>query len=148
MNFLDKMITSIAPVHGEKRLKARLRIQAGEKLDYANYGASKVKKTMVGWVTKLLSPDKDTGGNRKELVPRARDLTMGGSSIALGALRKIRTNVAGSGLIMKATVDQEYLGLKDGEKRALEKREAARRAAMKRADYKKEALGRDADYNK
>lgn len=121
MNFLDKMITSIDPIKGEKRLKARLRIQAGEKLSYANYGASKVKKTMVGWVTKLLSPDKDTGGNRGTLVPRARDLTMGGSSIALGALRKIRTNVAGSGLIMKATVDQEYLGLKDGEKRALEK---------------------------
>ena len=120
MNLLDRMIASVDPVRGEQRLKARLRIQVGEKLSYANHGASKTKKTMVGWLTKALSGDKDTGGNRGTLVPRSRDLTMGGSSIALGALKKLRTNVVGSGLILKSTLDQDFLGLNDDDKRILE----------------------------
>lgn len=87
---------------------------------YKNYGASRVKKTVIGWMTNSLSPSRDIDDNQKLLRERARDLTQGGSSIGRGALKKLKTNVVGVGLKMKSTIDSQYLNLDTEEKKKIE----------------------------
>jgi lambda family phage portal protein len=87
---------------------------------YANYGASRTKKALKGWI--------DTGGSAKEdiqwnlqlLRERSRDLTMG-VPLATGAIKTYRTNVVGSGLTAKPIIDGEALGITEAAAEALEK---------------------------
>lgn len=88
---------------------------------YASHGASRIKKTVSDWHTHSFSPATDIGDNQKLLRERSRDLTQGGSSIGVGALKKLKTNVVGVGLKMKSTIDDEFLGMKPEEKRKLER---------------------------
>lgn len=113
MKLIDKIVSDFAPVHGLKRLRARNELEKHNKsknnfVSYSNYGASRIKKNLKGWITRALGPDKDIGDNKALLTERSRDLTMGGSSIALGAIKKIRTNVVGEGLKFKSTIDSDF----------------------------------------
>lgn len=112
MNFLEKTIAKVAPVTAVKRQVAK---QTLKKLDvkntgYGNHGANRFKKNIIGWLFRGGSVKQDIYKNRATLVQRSRDLFMG-APLATGAIKKIVTNVIGSGLKLKSTIDFESLGL-------------------------------------
>jgi lambda family phage portal protein len=88
---------------------------------YDQYGASTTKKVLRGWSTKAGDPDEDITKNLPKLRERSRDLWMG-VPLATGALRTIRTNVVGAGLIPNAMVRADIVGLSEEERIAWERR--------------------------
>lgn len=101
----------IAPEWGLRREHARLRREVLNQ-GYSEHGASRHKKSMVGWVTSRGGPDADITLNLDLLRQRSRDLCMG-DPIAGGALKTIRTNEIGAGLRLNAQIDAKFLGLDD-----------------------------------
>ncbi len=118
MNFIDRVIATLSPETALKRLHARKKI---EFLDsgYGNHGASRYKKSLIGWISRGGSTKEDIDINISTLRERSRDLYMG-APLATGALKTIRTNVVGSGLKLKAQIDSRFLGLGDEEAEAWE----------------------------
>lgn len=113
MNIIDKLIAPFSPQSALKRTIARQKLKAVEGIQnsgYSRHGASKTKKSLLGWNSKGASPDEDIIDNLKTLRERSRDLYMG-SPLATGALKTIRTNVVGAGLKLNARIDYEFLGL-------------------------------------
>jgi len=117
MNILDRAIAVFSPEAALKRQKARLESEI--LASYDNYGASKSKKSMIGWRTKTQSPDEDIVGNVPLLRERSRDL-FAGVPIATGAIKTIATNVVGAGLKPNVQIDYEFLGLTEEEADAWE----------------------------
>jgi len=118
LNLFEKTIAAIAPQTGLKRAHAR------QKLDiinsgYSNYGASHHKKSLLGWLYHSGSANEDIQDNLSTLRQRSRDLYMG-SPIATGAIKTMRTNVVGSGLVLKSQVDYEFLGMAEEAAQRLE----------------------------
>ena len=94
---------------------ALLREQARRSLEilnsgYSRHGASRTKKSLLGWISQGGSPDEDIVDNLVTLRERSRDLFMG-TPLATGALKTLRTNIVGQGLRLNAQVDGESLGL-------------------------------------
>lgn len=87
---------------------------------YGNHGASQTKKSLLGWMFGGGSPKEDIDDNLPILRERSRDLYMGGSPIATGAIKTMRTNVIGAGLRLKAHLDVGVLGITEEEADALE----------------------------
>lgn len=81
---------------------------------YSHYGASYARKALIGWMSHSASADEDIADNIKILRERSRDLYMG-VPLATGALKTIRTNVIGSGLMMNSHIDRVMLGLSEEE---------------------------------
>lgn len=81
---------------------------------YGRHGASRGRKSLLGWISKGGSPDEDITENLLLLRERSRDLYMG-TALAAGALKTLRTNVVGAGLRLNAQVDATYLGLSEDE---------------------------------
>ena len=111
---LDKVVGYFSP---EKAVK---RQQAKEKLEflnsgYSHHGANTSKKAMRGWDSESNSPDEDINDNLDLLRQRSRDLFMGGGNIATGAVKTTRTNVIGSGLVLKPSIDAEFLKMDEAE---------------------------------
>jgi lambda family phage portal protein len=77
---------------------------------YSHYGASFARKSLIGWMSHSASADEDIADNIKVLRERSRDLYMG-SPLATGAIKTIRTNVIGSGLMLQTHIDRDKLGL-------------------------------------
>lgn len=118
MNILDRIINAVSPEAGLRRAAARRSmniINSG----YGNYGASHTKKSLLGWQYHGGSATEDIQANLKTLRQRSRDLYMG-VPLAAGAIKTMRTNVVGSGLILKSQVDYEYLGLTEEQAQQLE----------------------------
>lgn len=118
MNIIDKTIGFFSPNAALKRQVAR------KKLDiintgYSNHGASRTKKSLIGWLSRGGSVKEDIDDNLDLLRQRSRDLYMG-TPIATGALKTTRTNVVGSGLKLKSQIDYEFLGLSENEADNLE----------------------------
>lgn len=88
---------------------------------YDQYGASTAKRVMQGWVTRSGDPDADIVKNLGKLRERSRDLYMG-VPLATGALKTIKTNVVGSGLMPNATIKGDIVGLTDDERAAWEQK--------------------------
>lgn len=88
---------------------------------YSHYGASYARKSLIGWMSHSGSADEDITDNIKLLRERSRDLYMG-VPLATGALKTIRTNVIGSGLMMNSHIDREVLGLSEDEAVAWQKK--------------------------
>lgn len=111
-NLIDKVIEPFAPRLAVKRAKARAQLQALDIVNsgYSRHGASRIKKSMVGWNSAAGSPDDDITDNLGLLRERSRDLFMG-SPLATGALKRIRTNVVGSGLVLNSQIDYSMLGM-------------------------------------
>lgn len=116
LNFYDRIISIFNP---EKALKqAYIRKITNTILDfgYSEHGANETKKSMRGYmISQGTSPDDDISDNIETLRGRSRDLFMGGSNLATGAIKTIRTNVVGAGLKMNAQIDSHFLGLSDEE---------------------------------
>lgn len=113
MNVIDKLVSTFAPVHGMKRMAAR-RTMEFLNTGYSEGGASYTKKSMKGFTGISASPHYDIEANARTLVNRSRLLYMT-SPMASGAIKRMRTNVVGSGLRLKARIDYEYLGISEEE---------------------------------
>lgn len=109
MNIFDKIIEFVSPERALRRKAAR---QALKILNsgYSNHGASRTKKSLLGWNYKGGSPDDDITDNLDILRQRSRDLYMG-APLATGALKTYRANVVGFGLRLKSQIDAEFLGM-------------------------------------
>lgn len=121
MNVVDKVISVFSPEKALKRTLARKRIEMADRMliggaGYGSHGASYAKKSLIGWSVSGQDADDDIVANLPTLRDRSRDLYMGGG-FAAGALKTIRTNVVGSGLMLSALPDAEFLNLTDDEAR-------------------------------
>lgn len=119
MNLIEKTIFYISPEKALKRETARRKLDFlnsfnGSGSGYGKHGASYAKKSLIGWLTRGLSADEDIVDNIDTLRARSRDLYMG-SALANGALKTVRTNVIGSGLMLNAQIDAKFLGLTEDE---------------------------------
>lgn len=122
MSWFDNL-NPLSPQNKLNREVARQKLNAIKKIQnsgYDQHGASKKKKSLLGWNSKGASPDEDIIENIETLRDRSRDLFMG-SPLATGALKTIRTNVIGSGLKLNSRIDYEYLGLSQDEAEQWEK---------------------------
>lgn len=124
MNFLERAAASLSPTWGMRRVREKMAY--GTLVD--GYGVSgytvpgmTVRPSMRGWGATPNTVDKDIipalGGSRAG----ARDLYMN-TPVAAGLLRRIQTNVVGSGLRMKPTPNRDILGLTEEEARAWERK--------------------------
>lgn len=118
MNAIDKAIAIFSPERALKRIGARKRLEIMN-TGYSNSGASKRKKSMLGWLFKGGSTKEDIDDNLPTLRERSRDLYMN-TPLATGALKTIRTNVVGDGLRLNAQIDYEFLGMSEEEADAWE----------------------------
>lgn len=113
MNIFDRTITAISPERGLKRLAARKSLEVFN-TGYSNHGASKGKKSLLGWISRGGAPDQDITDNLEILRERSRDLFMG-APLSTGALKTYRTNVVGAGLYLNSQIDAEFLDLDEKE---------------------------------
>ena len=116
---IDSVIATVAPQTALKRTAARQKMQILNS-GYSNYGANTTKKSLIGWNYAGGSAREDINDNLSVLRQRSRDLYMG-VPIATGAVKTMRTNVVGRGLMLKPTVDAEALKLTAAQAQQLEK---------------------------
>lgn len=124
MTFLNQVISKVSPEWALRREVAQTRLNALNSWNtgsgYGNHGASYARKSLLGWLTGGKSADEDIVDNIDTLRARSRDLFMG-SPIATAAVKAIRTNVVGSGLMLNAKIDFDYLGLTPEQARVIER---------------------------
>jgi lambda family phage portal protein len=113
IKIIDKVVEIFSPERALRREAARRTLKVFNS-GYSNHGASRTKKSLIGWNFKGGSPDDDITDNLDILRQRSRDLYMGGP-LATGSLKTYRTNVVGSGLRLKAQIDADFLGMSDEE---------------------------------
>ncbi len=113
MNIIDKAISYVNPQKALRREVARTRLSLLPNIRNSGYdrsGASRVKKSMRGWMASSRSPVEDIDENLHTLRQRSRDLWMA-APLAASAIKTTRTNVVGAGLKLKCRVDYEVLGI-------------------------------------
>ena len=115
---IDSVIATFAPQTALKRTTARKKMQILNS-GYSNYGANTTKKALIGWNYAGGSAREDIHDNLSVLRQRSRDLYMG-VPIATGAIKTMRTNVVGRGLMPKPTVDAEALKITSEQAQKLE----------------------------
>lgn len=118
MNVFERAIAAVSPMTALKRQQARAGLQILNS-GYGNHGANHNKKSLLGWTYGGGSHKEDIEDNLQTLRERSRDLYAGGG-IATGAVKRMRTNVVGTGLRLKSTIDEEFLGITETEARQLE----------------------------
>lgn len=119
MNLIDNVVRAVSPERALKREVARKRLNILDS-GYGNYGANSTKKSVIGWTHGGGSHREDIEDHIDTLRQRSRDLYYGGSNIATGAIKRLRTNAVGTGLHLKSTINEEFLGISDEEARKLE----------------------------
>ena len=126
MNVIDKMVAAISPDTAVKRQAARYKLNVMNEIinssGYGNSGAAFNKNGLRGWFTGRGSHKEDIEDNLKVLTERSRDLIEGGSPIATGAVKTMRTNVVGVGLKLKANVDRDVLKLTPEQAQAINRK--------------------------
>lgn len=118
MRLSDRIVSVFSPEKALKRQVARKKLEILN-TGYSHGGASRSKKSMVGWIFGGGSTKEDVDDNLAVLRERSRDLYMN-TPIATGALKTIRTNVVGAGLRLNAQIDYEALGMTQEEADAWE----------------------------
>ena len=91
---------------------------------YGDAGASTSRRALKGFIPNSGSADRDINDYNEILRQRGRNLYMG-APVATSAIKTMRTNVIGVGLVPKSTIDARYLGLEKEE--AIEWQRAAER---------------------
>lgn len=119
MNLIDRAINAISPEKALKREVARKKLSLVNS-GYGNYGANATKKAVIGWTHGGGSHREDIEEHISTLRQRSRDLYCGGSTLATGAIKRLRTNAVGTGLHLKSTINEEILGISSEEARKLE----------------------------
>lgn len=138
INAIDKIVSVFSPQTALKRELARQHLNILNS-GYSHHGASRTKKSLLGWRSSGGSPKEDIDENIELLRERSRDLYMG-TPLATGAIKTTRTNVVGSGLKLKSQIDYEYLGMTEDEADAWEtkvEREFALWADSKNCDVQR-----------
>jgi len=111
---LDRVVAFISPARAVRRERAKQQLQFMNS-GYSHHGANENKKSMRGWDSESKSPNEDINDNLSQLRERSRDLYMGGANIATGAIKTTRTNAIGYGLMLKPSIDNEFLRMTDTE---------------------------------
>ncbi|BBF41995.1 phage portal protein [Lachnospiraceae bacterium KM106-2] len=122
-NVIDSIYEYVNPNKALSREVARLRLGMAKNISNSGYdesGASKRKHSMRGWKADSRSPQKDIDINLNTLRKRSRSLYMS-APLATSAIKTNRTNVVGSGLILKPVIDYNYLGMSHEEADELKK---------------------------
>lgn len=119
LNWIDRTINAISPEKALKREVARQKLNIINS-GYGNHGANGVKKSVIGWMHGGGSHREDVEEHINPLRQRSRDLYYGGSNIATGAIKRLRTNAVGTGLHLKSMINEEVLGITSEEARELE----------------------------
>lgn len=119
MNLIDRAINAISPGKALKREVARKKLSLVNS-GYGNYGANATKKAVIGWTHGGGSHREDIEEHISTLRQRSRDLYCGGSTLATGAVKRLRTNAVGTGLHLKSTINEEILGITSEEARKVE----------------------------
>lgn len=88
---------------------------------YSHSGASQTKKALKGFNVSSVGAVSDINENNQTMRQRSRILYMS-SPIATAALKRQRTNVVGSGLKLKSTINREALGMSPEAAEAWQKR--------------------------
>ena len=113
-----KILEKIAPkfMANRERAKRELKMEKfkTELLNYSQHGASTRKNAFREFDDNLYSADEDIGDNKEILMARSRQLYMG-NAIAVGAIRKMRTNIIGTGIKLKPKINKKILELSDEE---------------------------------
>jgi lambda family phage portal protein len=112
MSMIDKAIGLVSPKKQLERAVARKKLEVMNS-GYSHHGASRTKKSLVGWLFGGGSTKEDIIDNLDTLRQRSRDLYMGGATLATGAIKTTRTNVIGTGLRLKPAVDAKFLRLSE-----------------------------------
>lgn len=118
MKMSDRFVAVFSPEKAVKRQVARKQLEVLNS-GYSHGGASRRKKSLIGWIFGGGSTKEDIDDNLNVLRERSRDLYMN-TPIATGALKTIRTNVVGAGLRLNAQIDYEVLGMTEEEADAWE----------------------------
>lgn len=109
-----KLLDKIAPKWSLARAEAGLRLKTVRLLlngsGYGHHGASYSKNAFSSWQFGSGNADDDIVDSIETLRERSRDLFMG-SPLAAGAVKTIRTNVVGSGLMLVPKIDAAFLGM-------------------------------------
>ncbi|TGE36878.1 phage portal protein [Desulfosporosinus fructosivorans] len=111
MNLIDKAVSYFAPEKALKRIASRNVLKVLN-TGYSEGGASSTKKSMRGWNARSSSPEEDIDLNLFSLRNRCRDLYMN-APLGRASIQTTRTNVIGSGLLLKSRIDFKYLGLSE-----------------------------------
>lgn len=125
-SFFSQILHAIAPGYMVKRQLAQLQSKhlalygQNSGTGYGNHGAGN-NTTSMGWNAFSTDADSDLTVNRDILVQRSRDLFMS-SGLANGVLKDIAQNVSGGGLILKSSINYEYLKISNEEAKTLEKK--------------------------
>ena len=120
INILDKVISILAPRMALEREKARQKLEFINS-GYSHHGANTNKKSMLDWNSDSKSPNEDINENLSIMVSRSRDLYMGGANLATAAIKTTRTNAIGSGLVLKPSIDADFLKMSENEVEVWEK---------------------------
>ena len=130
VSLLDRAIAKVAPNTALKREVARQKLTILNS-GYSHHGANSSKKSMRDWDSESGSPNEDINENLDLMRSRSRDLYMGGANIATGAIKTTRTNTVGSGLVLKPSIDNDFLKMNDAEAEDWEKTTARVRVLCK-----------------
>ena len=114
MGILEKLAPRFMANRERARRELKLEKLKSEILNYSQHGASTRKNAFREYDDNLYDADEDIGHNKEILMARSRQLYMG-NSIAIGAIRKMRTNVVGTGIKLKPKINKKILGLTDEE---------------------------------
>jgi len=118
-NPVDRLVGWIDPVRAVKRLRARAALSyIDQTTGYVTGGSP--RRSVRGWNPFARSADEDALQALPDSRASSRDLFMN-TAVASAALRRIRTNVVGSGLTLQAQLDRETLGLSDEQAEAVER---------------------------
>lgn len=109
-NWIDRLITYVAPVSGARRFQAR----AAMALADGYTGASRGRRSLSTFTPAADSADASLLPALPLLRARSRDLCRN-SPLAGGAVNTVVTSVIGPGLTMKPAIYGEFLGLSDDE---------------------------------
>lgn len=123
MSIIDNLYLTLNPEKALLRESARMKVNMIREINNSGYdegGASRRKNSMKGWSAKSSSPQKDIDLNLNILRQRSRNLYMT-APIATSAIKTNRTNVIGSGLVLKSRIDYQLLGITHEEADNLEK---------------------------
>lgn len=121
---IDRAIETVAPQWGLRRFKAR----AALALTGGYAGASRSRPSLSGWSPVSGDADADTVADLPMLRARCRDLARN-APLTAGALNTVVTNVVGTGLSMRPSIDFEALGM-DAETAAEWQKETVREWAL------------------
>jgi lambda family phage portal protein len=119
-SLIDRLVGVVSPKAALNRLKFRAALSFyDDTTGYIVKGSS--RRSMRGWNPGAKTADGDTLPKLEGARASSRDLYMN-TPIASAALRRINTNVVGSGLTLQSRVDREFLGLSEEAADAWEKR--------------------------